>query len=69
MPPIRKYKSGAEKRKEKQKKEALHKTQVGSLNKYFTKNKVENIVDDEADVEQLMSDEDIDENVNENKKN
>lgn len=64
MPPTRKYKSGAEKRKEKQKKEALHKTQVGSLNKYF--NKVENLVADEIEVEQFTNDEDINQNQNQN---
>jgi hypothetical protein len=64
MPPTRKYKSGAKKRKEKQKKEALHKTQVGSLNKYF--NKVENLVADEIEDEQFTNDEDINENQNQN---
>ncbi|KAM5555524.1 zinc finger MYM-type protein 1-like [Rosa sericea] len=41
MAPTRKFKSGAQKRKEKERREALHKTQVGSLNKYFSSNKEE----------------------------
>lgn len=81
MAPIRKYKCGGEKRKEKRRREALQKTQVGSLDKYFPKNTVENVVVDEMDIghsinsdvnnatvveNQFVNDENENENVNEN---
>ncbi|KAL8101546.1 hypothetical protein AgCh_033448 [Apium graveolens] len=81
MAPIRKYKCGGEKRKEKRRREAFQKTQVGSLNKYFPKTTVENVVVDEMDIRhsinsdvnnatvvenQFVNDENENENVNEN---
>ena len=76
----RKDKSGAQKRREKLRREALHKTQVGSLNKYFNSSIVESSVMNEIDIEhaeldnvsneedQVMNDkEEISEIVNENK--
>ena len=46
---IRQYKSGAEKRKKKLRKEALHKTQVDSLNKYFSSNRLKTSVMNEIE--------------------
>ncbi|XP_074337128.1 uncharacterized protein LOC141674301 [Apium graveolens] len=81
MVPIRKYKWRGEKRKEKRRREALQKTHVGSLDKYFLKNTVENVVVDEMDIgysinsdvnnatvveNQFVNDENENENVNEN---
>ncbi|XP_062085682.1 uncharacterized protein LOC133791782 [Humulus lupulus] len=62
--PIRnyKYKSRAQKRKEKLRKELLQKSQVGSLNKYFNTNNVDNFVVNENDIENQF---DIESNENE----
>ncbi|XP_061993554.1 uncharacterized protein LOC133711445 [Rosa rugosa] len=54
MPPIRKHKSGAQKRKEKEQQEALTQSLAGSLDKYFGGNKkaetsVQNVVNDQED--------------------
>ncbi|XP_024164052.1 uncharacterized protein LOC112171041 [Rosa chinensis] len=54
MPPIRKHKSGAQKRKEKERQEALTQSLAGSLDKYFGGNKkaetsVQNVVNDQED--------------------
>ncbi|XP_060959230.1 uncharacterized protein LOC133030491 [Cannabis sativa] len=69
--PIRnyKYKSGAQKRKEKLRKEVLQKSQVGSLNKYFNTNNVDNFVgndiENQFDIESNEN-EKTSSNVNEN---
>ncbi|PRQ35518.1 hypothetical protein RchiOBHm_Chr5g0080901 [Rosa chinensis] len=65
MAPIRKYSSGAQKRKEKQKRDALVKLQAGSLSKYFNTNNKQaqtsadaSILENEKDIEehdQLMT--------------
>ena len=62
--PIRnyKYKSRSQKRKEKFKKEALQKSQVGSLNKYFNTHNVKNCVVNDIDIENQH---DIESNENE----
>lgn len=53
MAPIRKYLSGAEKQKQRMRREAFQRTQVGSLNKYFSRIEraepsVMNEIEDEA---------------------
>ncbi|XP_074341767.1 uncharacterized protein LOC141679157 [Apium graveolens] len=50
MAQIRKYKHGGEKRKEKRRRKVLQKTRVGSPDRYFPKNTVENVVVDEMDI-------------------
>ncbi|XP_060974664.1 uncharacterized protein LOC133039745 [Cannabis sativa] len=81
--PIRnyKYKSGAQKRKEKLRKEVLQKSQVGSLNKYFNTNNVDNFVvndiENQFDIESnenektssnVNENEELNQTVNENEK-
>ena len=62
MSSIRRYKSGAEKRKEKEKKEVLYKSQIGSLDKYFKKD----VVTDETRAEVGIENEQTSQNENEN---
>ncbi|XP_062014047.1 uncharacterized protein LOC133730483 [Rosa rugosa] len=77
MAPTRKFKSRAQKRKEKERREALHKTQVGSLNKYFNSNKEEacQVVNENTseEPEQVVNDHHIEEaeelNQSENEEN
>lgn len=82
MAPIRKYPSGAKKKKDKQRKEALVKLQAGSLNKYFRIKQAEtssNVllpleIEDEAEeepenengIEEQGNENDIEEQRNEN---
>ncbi|XP_042386467.1 zinc finger MYM-type protein 1-like [Zingiber officinale] len=63
MFPIRKQLSGAEKRKKKQKEEALIQSQVGSLNKYFTNNQKA----EQTEVAEQLNQDDTDNKLNDQK--
>ncbi|XP_042410187.1 zinc finger MYM-type protein 1-like [Zingiber officinale] len=63
MFPIRKQLSGAEKRKKKQKEEALIQSQVGSLNKYFTNSQKA----EQTEVAEQLNQDDTDNKLNDQK--